>query len=108
MIGGRKTRSNKGTKRGPRKSKNNTGRTRSGIRFRVRNTVKKTRKVRSNKGKKRGPRTGRTRSGVKFRGRKKTYKQELTPSEMARLDYSREEIKQKFPSLSSNELNTMF
>jgi hypothetical protein len=105
MIGGRKTRSNKGKKRGPRKSKNNTGRTRSGVRFRV----KKTRKVRSNKGTKRGPRTGRTRSGVKFRGRKKTYnKQELTPSEMARLSYSREEIKQKFPSLSSNELNTMF
>ena len=104
MIGGRKTRSNKGKKRGPRSLKNSTGRTRSGIRFRV----KKTRKVRSNKGKKRGPRTGRTRSGLKFRGSKKNYKQQLTPSEMARLGYRREEIKQKFPSLSSNELNTMF
>ena len=71
MLGGRKTRSNKGKKRvpyGPR-----TGKTRSGARFRA--VAVKTRKVgrktRSNKGKKRGPygpRTGKTRSGAKFRG----------------------------------------
>ena len=90
MIGGRKTRSNKGKNRGaygPR-----TGKTRSGARFRGvnssgnRNRVNannrvnvnnnavvrsKTRKARSNKGKKRTPygaRTGKTRSGRKFRG----------------------------------------
>ena len=74
MIGGRKTRSNKGKARGaygPR-----TGKTRSGKRFRAvaaparRNSPKRTRKVRSNKGKKRtpyGPRTGKTRSGRRFR-----------------------------------------
>ena len=65
--GSRKTRSNKGVKRGPR-----TGRTRSGRRFRAvatKRTVRKTRKQRSNKGVKRGPRTGRTRSGRRFRGR---------------------------------------
>ncbi len=70
MIGGRKTRSNKGVRRGPR-----TGRTRSGRRFRAvatKRTVRRTRKQRSNKGVKRGPygpRTGRTRSGRRFRGR---------------------------------------
>ena len=67
--GSRKTRSNKGVKRGPR-----TGRTRSGRRFRpsAKRVVRKTRKQRSNKGVKRGPygpRTGRTRSGRRFRGR---------------------------------------
>ena len=77
QSGGRKTRSNKGVKRGKR-----TGRTRSGRRFRhvaakrtVRRstsnkTVRRTRKQRSNKGVKRGPygkRTGRTRSGRRFR-----------------------------------------
>ena len=67
MIGGRKTRSNKGVRRGPR-----TGRTRSGRRFRptAKRVVRRTRKQRSNKGVKRGPygrRTGRTRSGRKFR-----------------------------------------
>ena len=65
--GSRKTRSNKGVKRGPR-----TGRTRSGRRFRqvsAKRTVRRTRKQRSNKGVKRGPRTGRTRSGRRFRGR---------------------------------------
>ena len=74
QSGGRKTRSNKGVKRGKR-----TGRTRSGRRFRpvaakrtARRVVRKTRKQRSNKGVKRGPygkRTGRTRSGRRFRGR---------------------------------------
>ena len=73
MIGGRKTRSNKGKRRGSYK----TGKTRSGAKFRGRtlkstnnNRSKKTRKQRSNKGKKRapyGPRS-RTRSGKKFRG----------------------------------------
>jgi len=83
MIGGRKQRSNKGVKRGPR-----TGRTRSGARFRptvaqrksVRSAnnrsasnrvVRRTRKQRSNKGVRRGPygpRTGKTRSGKRFRG----------------------------------------
>jgi hypothetical protein len=88
MIGGRKTRSNKGKNRGaygPR-----SGKTRSGARFRgvnrsanrnrvnsnnrvnVNNNapVRKTRKARSNKGKKRtpyGPRGGKTRSGRRFR-----------------------------------------
>lgn len=78
MFGGRKVRSNKGVKRGPR-----TGVTRSGRRFRLTKKVRKvnrprnnkksrkrTRKVRSNKGKKRGPygpRTGKTRSGRRFR-----------------------------------------
>ena len=68
MIGGRKIRSNKGTKRGsygPR-----TGKTRSGKIFRVK-TLKVGRKTRSNKGKKRQPygsRTGKTRSGKRFRG----------------------------------------
>ena len=67
MIGGRKTRSNKGVKRGPR-----TGRTRSGKRFRptAKRAVRRTRKQRSNKGVRRGPygpRTGRTRSGRRFR-----------------------------------------
>lgn len=75
--GARKTRSNKGVRRGPR-----TGVTRSGRRFRAvaRKTnkrsnsnrpVRRSRKQRSNKGVKRGPygpRTGRTRSGRKFRG----------------------------------------
>ena len=71
MLGGRRTRSNKGKKRtpyGPR-----TGKTRSGKRFRSTNskTKKVGRRTRSNKGKKRtpyGPRTGKTRSGRKFRG----------------------------------------
>ena len=57
MFGGRKVRSNKGKKRGPR-----TGLTRSGKRFRspARGYVRKTsRKTRSNKGKKRGPRVAR-------------------------------------------------
>ena len=57
MFGGRKVRSNKGKKRGPR-----TGMTRSGKRFRSpdKGYVKKTsRKTRSNKGKKRGPRVAR-------------------------------------------------
>ena len=56
MIGGRKTRSNKGKTRGPYGSRktNTSGRTRSGARFRGRNVSKKSRKVRSNKGKKRG------------------------------------------------------
>ena len=68
--GSRKTRSNKGVKRGSR-----TGRTRSGRRFRpvaAKRAVRKTRKQRSNKGVRRGPygkRTGRTRSGRRFRGR---------------------------------------
>ena len=68
MIGGRKTRSNKGVKRGPR-----TGRTRSGLKFRGRNSVKRnsvrrTRKVRSNKGKRRGSyKAGRTRSGLRYK-----------------------------------------
>jgi hypothetical protein len=73
MIGGRKTRSNKGKKRtpyGPR------SRTRSGAKFKGRkvNKSRKTRKVRSNKGKKRTPygrrynSSGITRSGKKFRG----------------------------------------
>ena len=69
MIGGRKTRSNKGVKRGPRKSRtNNTrGLTRSGVRFMVNKPVKRTRKTRSNKGKKRGSyKAGRTRSGFKY------------------------------------------
>ena len=66
-----------GVKRGSYK----TGRTRSGMKFRGRNTpkksnkkvntpAKKVRKRRSNAGKKRGPygkRTGKTRSGRKFR-----------------------------------------
>ena len=58
--GSRKTRSNKGVKRGSR-----TGRTRSGRRFRAsaKRVVRKTRKQRSNKGVKRG----RTRSGRRFR-----------------------------------------
>ena len=74
MIGGRKTRSNKGKRRGSYK----TGKTRSGAKFRGRKTMvkrsnnksKRTRKQRSNKGKRRGsygPRS-RTRSGKKFRG----------------------------------------
>ena len=64
MIGGRKTRSNKGKKRGA-----------YGSRKKVSNTENIRRKVRSNKGKKRqpyGPRmnnSGRTRSGAIFRGR---------------------------------------
>jgi hypothetical protein len=70
MLGGRRTRSNKGKKRtpyGPR-----TGKTRSGKKFRSTNskTKKVGRRTRSNKGKKRtpyGPRTGKTRSGRKFR-----------------------------------------
>jgi len=73
MFGGRKQRSNKGVKRGPR-----TGKTRSGTRFRSvkRNTkvVRRSRKQRSNKGVKRGPygkRSGKTRSGKKFRGVKR-------------------------------------
>ena len=68
MIGGRKTRSNKGVKRGPRKSRtNNSGLTRSGVRFRAKPTVKRPRKTRSNKGKPRGSyKAGRTRSGVKY------------------------------------------
>ena len=75
--GARKTRSNKGVRRGPR-----TGVTRSGRRFRAvasrttkrsnsNRSVRRTRKQRSNKGVKRGPygpRTGRTRSGRRFRG----------------------------------------
>jgi hypothetical protein len=71
MIGGRKTRSNKGKKRG---SYGPRSRTRSGSRFRGKNTMvknsKKTRKQRSNKGKRRGPYgpRSRTRSGKKFRG----------------------------------------
>lgn len=70
MIGGRKTRSNKGKKRGPYRTK----RTHHGIKVRVNSNGKRNvsiRKVRSNKGKKRtpyGPRTGKTRSGKKFRG----------------------------------------
>ena len=69
LLGGRKTRSNKGVRRGPR-----TGRTRSGRSFRAapQRAVRRTRKQRSNKGVKRGPygpRTGRTRSGRRFRGR---------------------------------------
>ena len=73
MIGGRKTRSNKGVRRGSYGKR--TGRTRSGRRFRAvatKRTVRRTRKQRSNKGVKRGPygkRTGRTRSGRRFRGR---------------------------------------
>jgi hypothetical protein len=64
MLGGRKVRSNKGKKRGPR-----SGKTRSGKRFRSVSPVRRSsRKVRSNKGKKRGPRSGKTRSGRKFRG----------------------------------------
>ena len=68
QVGGRKTRSNKGKKRGAR-----TGVTRSGKRFRTvaKKSVKKVRKTRSNKGKKRKPygkRTGKTRSGKRFRG----------------------------------------
>jgi len=70
MLGGRKTRSNKGKKRGPYGPR--TGKTRSGTIFRdvVNKTRKAGRKIRSNKGKKRGPygpRTGKTRSGAKFR-----------------------------------------
>ena len=75
MIGGRKTRSNKGKRRG---SYSPRSRTRSGAKFRGRKTMvkrsnnksKRTRKQRSNKGKRRGsygPRS-RTRSGKKFRG----------------------------------------
>ena len=75
MIGGRKVRSNKGKRRGPR----GTGKTRSGAPFRGRKVsakrrssakakAKRTRKVRSNKGKKRGARTGVTRSKRRFRG----------------------------------------
>ena len=73
MIGGRKTRSNKGVRRGSYGKR--TGRTRSGRRFRAvatKRTVRRTRKQRSNKGVRRGPygpRTGRTRSGRRFRGR---------------------------------------
>ena len=72
MIGGRKTRSNKGVRRGPYGKR--TGRTRSGRRFRAtpQRVVRRTRKQRSNKGVRRGPygpRTGRTRSGRRFRGR---------------------------------------
>ena len=74
MFGGRKSRSNKGKKRGqygPR-----SGVTRSGRKFRNtakkvnRKNVKRTRKTRSNKGRKRGPYgpRSRTRSGRKFRG----------------------------------------
>ena len=85
MIGGRKQRSNKGVRRGPR-----TGKTRSGRRFRPtvasqkrsarrsasnrsasNRVVRRVRKQRSNKGVRRGPygpRTGRTRSGKRFRG----------------------------------------
>jgi len=71
MIGGRKTRSNKGKKRG---SYGPRSRTRSGSKFRNRktnvNSSKKTRKQRSNKGKRRVPygKRSRTRSGKKFRG----------------------------------------
>ena len=74
MIGGRKTRSNKGKRRGSYK----TGKTRSGAKFRGRKTMvkrsnnksKRTRKQRSNKGKRRAPygKRSRTRSGKKFRG----------------------------------------
>ena len=70
MIGGRKTRSNKGVRRGSYGKR--TGRTRSGRRFRpvaakrtAKRVVRRTRKQRSNKGVKRG----RTRSGRRFRGR---------------------------------------
>jgi hypothetical protein len=74
MFGGRKQRSNKGFKRGPR-----TGATRSGKKFRSKNVVRmantpRTRKQRSNKGVRRGPygpRSGKTRSGKKFRGVKR-------------------------------------
>ena len=77
--GSRKTRSNKGVKRGSR-----TGKTRSGRRFRPtvasqkrsasNRVVRRVRKQRSNKGVRRGPygpRTGRTRSGRRFRGVKR-------------------------------------
>jgi hypothetical protein len=125
MIGGRKMRSNKGKKRGAYGSR--TGKTRSGARFRSNNKVKRTRKARSNKGKKRGsygPRS-RTRSGAKFRGKPRpsprrrpspsrrpsrspsqnNNKQSLTPSEMARLGYGINNIKQAYPSMNSNELS---
>jgi hypothetical protein len=118
MIGGRKVRSNKGKKRGAYGSR--TGKTRSGTRFRSNNKVKRSRKARSNKGKKRGsygPRS-RTRSGAKFRGKPRpsprrrrrpspsqNNKQSLTPSEMSRLGYGINNIKQSYPSLSSNELS---
>jgi len=64
----RKTRSNKGVKRGPRRSKTRSGRAYN----KPSNAVvkRKTRKTRSNKGVKRGPygkRSGRTRSGRKFK-----------------------------------------
>ena len=68
MYGGRKTRSDKGVRRGPRRSK-----TRSGRAYSKKSNVvvkRRTRKTRSNKGVKRGPygkRTGRTRSGRKFK-----------------------------------------
>ena len=69
MLGGRKTRSNKGKKRGTYRTK----RTHHSPRVRVssngsRRVVR--RKIRSNRGKKRGaygPRTGKTRSGRRFR-----------------------------------------
>ena len=121
MIGGRKVRSNKGKKRGSYGSR--TGKTRSGTRFRSNNKVKRSRKARSNKGKKRGsygPRS-RTRSGAKFRGKPRpsprrrpspsrrpsqnNKKQSLTPSEMARLGYGINNIKQAYPSMNSNELS---
>ena len=69
MLGGRKTRSNKGKKRGTYRTK----RTHHAARVRVSSNGSRRvtrRKVRSNKGKKRGaygPRTGRTRSGRRFR-----------------------------------------
>ena len=70
MIGGRKTRSNKGKNRGQYRTK----RTHHKIQVKVNSSGKRIvsrRKTRSNKGKKRtpyGPRTGKTRSGKKFRG----------------------------------------
>ena len=69
MLGGRKTRSNKGKKRGSYKTK----RTHHNIKVRVNNNGSRRttrRKIRSNRGKKRGaykPKTGKTRSGKRFR-----------------------------------------
>jgi hypothetical protein len=80
-VGGRKSRSNKGKKRGAygtrvrrhsngRKVRSNKGKSRTPYGARIRRHSNG-RKVRSNKGKSRsayGPRTGKTRSGKKFRG----------------------------------------
>ena len=86
MIGGRKTRSNKGVKRGPRKSRtNNSGLTRSGVRFRAKPTVKRPRKTRSNKGVKRGPRKSRNNSPK--RSVKSNKRQSLKSDELARLGF---------------------